>query len=84
MVFFFPGPADNFIITHLMEDYMRDLLKEFEGDVKVIREWYNDDSGKPDERFIITVNDKDHKAYKSMKRAMERAVAMASRRHRVR
>lgn len=72
--------ADKVIITHHMEDFMRDLLKEFEGDVKVVREWYNDDSGTPEEKFIITVNDKDFKNYKSMKRAMERAVAMSARR----
>ena len=59
---------------------MRDLLKEFEGGVKVVKEWYDDDSGKPTEKFIITLSDKDHRAYKSMKRAMERAVALSSRR----
>jgi hypothetical protein len=63
---------------------MRDLLKEFENDVKVIKEWYNDDSGKPAERFVITQHDKDYKAYTSMKRAMERALALASRKKRSR
>ena len=59
---------------------MRDLLKEFEGDVKVVREWFNDDSGKPAESFVIVVKDKDFKAFKSMKRAMDRAIAMSARR----
>jgi hypothetical protein len=60
---------------------MRDLLKEFDNDVKVIREWFSDDSGKPNERFVITCNDKDFKSYASMKRAMDRAIAIASRKH---
>ena len=59
---------------------MRDLLKEFEGDVKVVREWFNDDSGKPAENFVIVVNDKDVKSYKSMRHAMDRAVAISARR----
>lgn len=59
---------------------MRDLLKEFEGGVKVVKEWYSDDSGKPTESFIVTLSEKDYKSYKSMKRAMERAVALSSRR----
>lgn len=63
---------------------MRDLLKEFDNDVKVVREWYNDDSGKPNERFVITQKDKDLKSYASMKRAMDRAIAVASRKHRSR
>lgn len=58
---------------------MRDLLKEFDNDVKVIREWYSDDSGKPNERFVITHHDKDFKSYKSMQKAMERAISLASR-----
>jgi hypothetical protein len=61
---------------------MRDLLKEFDNEVKVIREWYNDDSGKPTERFVITQKDKDFKSYGSMKRAMDRAIAIASRKRR--
>ena len=59
---------------------MRDLLKEFEGGVKVVKEWYSDDTGKPTETFVIVVNDKDFKAFKSMKRAMDRAIAMSARR----
>ncbi len=58
---------------------MRDLLKEFENNVKVIKEWYSDDTGKASERFVITRNDKDFKSYKSMKRAMDRAISLASR-----
>jgi hypothetical protein len=61
---------------------MRDLLKEFDNDVKVVREWFSDDTGKPNERFIVTVHDKDHKGYASIKRAMDRALAMASRKKR--
>ena len=61
---------------------MRDLLKEFDNDVKVVREWYNDDSGKPNERYVITLSDKDYKEYKSMRQAMDRAIALASRRKR--
>lgn len=57
---------------------MRDLLKEFDNDVKVLKEWYSDDSGKSNERFVITQHDKDFKSYESMKRAMERAIALAS------
>ena len=62
--------------------FMRDLLKEFENDLKVIREWYSDDTGKANERFVITHHDKDLKSYNSMKRAMDRAIAMASRKPR--
>ncbi len=62
---------------------MRDLLKEFENGVKVIREWFSDDTGKPNENFIITLNDKDYKAYRSKNQAMDRAIAMASRRNRL-
>ena len=62
---------------------MRDLLKEFDGDVKVVKEWQSDDTGKPTESFIVTLNDKDYKEYRSLKRAMERAVALSSRRSRV-
>lgn len=61
---------------------MRDLLKEFDNEVKVIREWYSDDTGKPTERFVITRHDKDFKSYRSIKRAMDRAIAIASRRRR--
>lgn len=58
---------------------MRDLLKEFDNDVKVVREWFSDDTGKPNEKFIITVHDKDYKGYVSIKRAMDRALAMVAR-----
>ena len=61
---------------------MRDLLKEFEGDIKVVKEWYNDDSGKPTEQFVITRSDKDYKSYKSLNLAMERAIALSARRKR--
>ena len=61
---------------------MRDLLKEFDNDVKVIKEWFNDDSGKPQEHFIITLSDKEYKSYKSMSQAMDRAIAISSRRSR--
>lgn len=61
---------------------MRDLLKEFDNDVKVVKEWNNDDSGKTNERFVITYKDKDFKSYASMKRAMDRAIAFASRKNR--
>ena len=60
------------------EDSMRDLLKEFDNDVKVIREWYSDDTGKPNERFVITIHDKDFKSYQSKVRDMDRAVALAA------
>jgi hypothetical protein len=61
---------------------MRDLLKEFDNDVKVVREWFSDDTGKPNEKFIITVHDKDYKGYVSIKRAMDRALAMVARKRR--
>lgn len=61
---------------------MRDLLKEFDNGVKVVKEWYSDDTGKPNENFIITLNDKDHKSYKSKNKAMDRAIALAARRNR--
>ncbi len=60
---------------------MRDLLKEFDGDVKVVKEWFSDDSGKPIEEFVVTLHDKDYKKYKSINHAMERAIAL-SKRHR--
>ena len=58
---------------------MRDLLKEFDNSVTVIKEWFHDDSGKTTERFVITQHDKDVKSYPSMKRAMDRALSLASR-----
>jgi len=58
---------------------VRDLLKEFDNNVKVIREWYNDDSGKPNERFLIIRRDKVLKDYPSMRYAMDKAMAIASR-----
>jgi len=58
---------------------VRDLLKEFDNDVKVVREWYTDDSGKPNERFIVTRRSKDLKNYPSMRYAMDKAMAIASR-----
>jgi|GEM_PF-2001383 len=61
---------------------MRDLLKEFDNDIKVVREWYSDDTGKPNEQFVITQHDKDIKSYRSLRQAMDRAIAMASRGHR--
>lgn len=61
---------------------MRDLLKEFDNDVKVVREWFSDDTGKPNEKFIVTVHDKDYKGYVSIKRAMDRALAMVARKRR--
>ncbi|PIE04186.1 MAG: hypothetical protein CSA76_05505 [Spirochaetales bacterium] len=58
---------------------MRDLLKEFEGDVTVVKEWYSDDSGKPIESFVVIVDGQDYKSYKSMPKAMERALAISHR-----
>ncbi len=63
---------------------MRDLLKEFDNGITVIREWNTDDSGKTTERFVIARNDKDIKSYPSMKRAMDRALSLASKRPRTR
>ena len=57
---------------------MRDLLKEFDNGVTVIKEWNTDDAGKTTERFVITQNDKDIRSYPSMKRAMDRAISLAS------
>ncbi len=57
---------------------MRDLLKEFENGIKVVKEWHNDDSGKPVERFVITQMDRDIKSYGTMERAMNRAIAIAN------
>ena len=61
---------------------MRDLLKEFENGIKVVKEWHNDDSGKPVERFVITQMDRDIKSYGTMERAMNRAIAIANRKPR--
>jgi len=61
---------------------MRDVLKEFDNSVTVIKEWNTDDSGKTTERFVITQYDKDVKSYPSIKRAMDRAISIASKRPR--
>ncbi len=57
---------------------MRDLMKEFDNGVTVIKEWNTNDAGKTTERYVITQNDKDIRSYPSMKRAMDRAIALAS------
>lgn len=59
---------------------MRDLLKEFDNGITVIKEWHTDDAGKTTERFVIARNDKEIKSYPSMKRAMNRAISLASKR----
>jgi hypothetical protein len=61
---------------------MRDILKEFDNGIIVIKEWNTDDSGKTTERYVISQHDKDVKSYPSMKRAMDRAISMASKRPR--
>lgn len=57
---------------------MRDLLKEFDNGVTVIKEWDTNDAGKTTERYVIAQNDKDIRSYPSMKRAMDRAISLAS------
>ncbi|RKX85450.1 MAG: hypothetical protein DRP70_11665 [Spirochaetes bacterium] len=57
---------------------MRDLLKEFDNGVTVIKEWNTDDTGKTIERFVVTQNEKDVRSYPSIKRAMDRAISIAS------
>jgi len=61
---------------------MRDILKEFDNGIIVIKEWNTDDNGKTTERYVISQHDKDVKSYPSMKRAMDRAISMASKRPR--
>jgi hypothetical protein len=61
---------------------MRDILKEFDNGIIVIKEWNTDDNGKTTERYVISQHDKDVKSYPSMKRAMDRAISMASKRSR--
>jgi len=58
---------------------MRDILKEFDNNIKVIREWGNDDTGKPDEVFIIYRDGEEVRRYRSRERAMERAISLSSR-----
>ena len=61
---------------------MRDILKEFDNGVVVIRDWDTDDAGKTTERYVISRYDRDFKSYPSMKRAMDRAITLASKRPR--
>ena len=61
---------------------MRDLLKEFDNNIQVVREWFNDDSGNINESFVITRNGVDYRSFRSMPRAMDRALSLASRRTR--
>jgi len=61
---------------------MRDILREFDNGVSVIKEWNTDDAGKTTERYVICQHDKDLKSYPSMKRAMDRAISIASKKPR--
>ena len=57
---------------------MRDLIKEF-GNVRVVRVVDNDDSGRPAERFIVTLRDETWREFRSRERAIDRALDLSQR-----
>ena len=56
---------------------MRILIKEFGPRVRVVHETISDDTGKPNERFLVTLDDKVWREYGSRTRAMERALSLS-------